>query len=204
MPPAQQQTALPFGSPVATEPAAAAAPAEDRATKAARGSLTHGRQDEISRMEKGLTNLVHNWDNRAIVTASTIAKMKYSQRDLITENMKPITDVLKKTQHLATVKGQFRGYFESAASEPVRCYEKHGEAIATLMKQSVGDMTPKELKVKINESSLGKLNKYLGMLRTFVAEEMDEKIRCDGTACGLFSFRAVQHACVCESTVLLL
>ena len=123
-------------------------------------------------------NFVHSWDNRAIVSASTIAKMKYSQRDLITECMKPIYDELKKAKHLSTVKGQFRTYFESAAAEPVRCYEKNSEAILTLLKYNVGDLTAKELKTKVNDSQIGKLNKYLGMLRTFVAEEMDAKIRC--------------------------
>ena len=122
-------------------------------------------------------NLVHNWENRSVVSASTIARMKHSQRDLITECMKPIYDVLKKSQHLATVKGQFRGYFEKAAAEPVRCWEEHGTAIETLMQQTVGDMTAKDLKAKVNDSTLGKLNKYLNMLRTFVQEEMDAKIR---------------------------
>jgi hypothetical protein len=90
--------------------------------KAARGELTNGRQVEILRSENGLLNLVHNWDNRSIVSAATISKMKHSQRDLITENMKPIHDVLSKAKHLSTVKGQMRGYFESAASEPVRSH----------------------------------------------------------------------------------
>ena len=123
-------------------------------------------------------NLVHNWDNRAIVTTASIAKMKYSQRDLITENMKPIYDALKKGKHLQTVKGQFVRYFELAAAQPVRCYELHGQAIETLLAQVVGDMKPKELKEKIDSSTLGTLNKYLAMLRTFITEEMDEKLSC--------------------------
>ena len=64
-----------------------------------------------------------------------------------------------------------------ASSQPVRCYEMHGQSIESLLKSVVGDMTPKELKEKQNDSSLGKLNKYLGMLRTFITEEMDAKIR---------------------------
>ena len=122
-------------------------------------------------------NLVHSWDNRSVVTASSIAKMKHSQRDLITENMKPIHDALAKKKHRCTVKGQFTSYFESAASNPVYCYEKNGKSIETLLGQVVGDMMPKDLKTTVNDSTLGKLNKYLGMLRTFVTEEMDSKIR---------------------------
>ena len=142
------------------------------------GALTHGRQAETNRAENGLMNFVHNWDNRAIVSTASIAKMKYSQRDLITENMKPIYDALKKEQHLKTVKGQFVRYYEMAAAQPVRCYELHGKAIETLLAQVVGDMKPKELKERIDSSTLGTLNKFLNMLRTFVAEEMDEKLSC--------------------------
>ena len=104
--------------------------------------------------------------------------MKHSQRDLITENMKPIFNALHAENHMTTVKGQFRGYFEMAAAEPVRCYETNGEKIEKLLHDTIGEMKPKEFKTKINDSTLGKLNKYLGMLRTFVMDEMDEKIMC--------------------------
>ena len=100
----QNQQTISFGShKAAPAPAPAPAPEEDRASKARRGSLTHGRQAEIAREENGILNYVHNWDNRAVVSASTISKMKYSQRDMITENMKPILDELKKKHHLSTV-----------------------------------------------------------------------------------------------------
>ena len=89
---------LPFGSPpAAPPPAAAATKKEERYTKAAKGQLTHGRQKEIDRHEGGLMNFVHNWENKSIIAPATIAKMIYSQRDLITENMKPIHDALKRS-----------------------------------------------------------------------------------------------------------
>ena len=171
------QGRLPFGSPPPAAPVAPPAPKEDAATLKARGSLSHGRQSEINREESGLMNLIHNWENRAVVPASTIAKMKYSQRDLITENMKPIYDELKKKQHLNTVKGRFSHLFETAVTEPVRCYEKNGKELETLIVETCGDMAASELKKKVNDSKLGKLNKMLGWLRTFVEEEMDEKLR---------------------------
>ena len=100
--------------------------------------------------------------------------MKYSQRDMITENMRPIVHVLsEKNKHdLKTVTTQFRGYFESSM-EPVRCMEMHGAHLQTLLNRVVGDMTPKELKSKVNDSTVGKLNKYIEMLRTFMTEEMN-------------------------------
>ena len=172
---AHRQTTLPGAAPVTTAAEAADTKAA-RDAKAARGELTHGRQKEIRREANGIMNLVHNWDNRSIVSATTIATMKYSQRDMITETMKPILHALKTPQHLNTVKGQLRSYFESAAAEPVCCFEKNGQAIEALLEQSVGGMVPKEFKQTINGSTLGKLNKYVGMLRTFVSEEMDEKL----------------------------
>jgi len=95
---------------------------------------------------------------------------------MITANMKPITDVLSKEKHLSTVKGQFRGYFETASSHPVECFEKKGTEIEKLLKDTIGDMNPKDFKQTINDSALGRLNTYLGMLRTFVSEEMDERV----------------------------
>ena len=163
---------------------------------AAKGELTHGRQKDIGRLEGGLMHFVRNWEDRRIISASTIAQMTYSQRDLITECMKPILDVLNKEQHLKTVKGQFRGYFEMAVSEPVRCWEKNGVAIETLMNTVVGDMKPKDLKTTINSTTIGKLNKYLGMLRTFVKEEMDENIRCANSACAVLVRKGIAVTCV--------
>ena len=46
------------------------------------------------------------------------------------------------------------------------------------MTHTLGGMLPKELKTTINDSTLGKLNRYLAILRTFFAEETDAKIRC--------------------------
>ena len=42
-------------------------------------------------------NLVHAWDNRAILKQTTINTMKRSQRDMITEQMIPILDAIKKS-----------------------------------------------------------------------------------------------------------
>ena len=74
---------------------------------AARGELTHGRQPEIERSMGAIMNYVHSWENRSVVSASTIAKMKYSQRDMITETMRPIVHVLSEKHDLKTVKSQF-------------------------------------------------------------------------------------------------
>ena len=180
-PPGMSQSHLAFGSPApvpaptpapAPEPAGGLTEKEIKAAKAAKGQLTHGRQQEIERGEGAIMKYVHNWENRGVVSATTIAKMKYTQRDMITENMRPIVHVLSEKHDLKTVKTQFRGYFESCM-EPVRCMELHGKNLESLLARVVGDMTPKELKSKVNDSTLGKLNKYLGMLRTFMTEEMD-------------------------------
>ena len=146
----------------------------------ARGGLSHGRQKEIIRAELGIMNLVHNWTNRSIVKQAIVNSMKRSQRDMITEQMIPIIDAIKKKQHLHTVKGQLKSLFEtpSAVAEPVRCLEVNGQQIEALMTLSIGDMNAVQLKTATNESTLGKLNKFLGMLRTFMTEEMDEKLRC--------------------------
>ena len=181
LPASMSQGRLSFGSPApapAPTPAPAPEPAGDltekeiKAAMAAEGKFTHGRQKEIERKEGAIMNYVHNWENRTVVSASTIAKMKYSQRDMITENMRPIVRALNEKHDLKTVKTQFRGYFESCM-EPVRCMEINGKNIESLLARVVGDMTPKELKSKVNDSTLGKLNKYLHMLRTFMTEEMD-------------------------------
>eukprot|EP00966_Prymnesium_polylepis_P051694 1196896-Prymnesium_polylepis.1 len=95
------------------------------------------------RVELGIMNLVHNWTNRGIIKQSTINSMKRSQRDMITEQMIPILDAIKKKQHLNTVKGQLKSLFEtpSAVAEPVRCLEVNGQQIEALMTLSIGDMT---------------------------------------------------------------
>ena len=115
------QGRLPFGAPPAPAPADAPAPApappsekETKAAKLAKGELSHGRQKEIERDEGKIMHYVHNWETRQIVSASAIAKMKYSQRDMITENMRPILHVLKDEHYLKQTKGQFRNLFGSS------------------------------------------------------------------------------------------
>ena len=54
----EKQQHLPFGTPPIA-PVAARAPVEDAAALKARGSLTHGRQEEMARQESGLMNFVH-------------------------------------------------------------------------------------------------------------------------------------------------
>ena len=194
------QGTLHFGEGAASPSAAAPAQAEDKASKLARGTLTHGRQADIERSESGLMNLVHNWDNRAIVSQANINKMKHSQKDLITEHMRPIVLELGKAKHLSTVKGQFRNYFDTAAHEPVRCFELHGVHIESLLQQTVGDILPVQLKTAVNDSTLGRLNKYLLWLRAFASEEMDAKIRHDLKHTPLHYARA--RKCYAHATVL--
>ena len=77
---------------------------------------------------------------------------------------------------MKTVKAQFSGYFEFS-QEAVRCWEKEGDHIEYLMNSVTGNMLPSNFKTEINDSYIGKLNKYLAVLRTYVEEEMEEKIR---------------------------
>ena len=73
--PSMSQGRLSFGSPApapASTPAPAPEPAggltekEIKAAKAAKGELTHGRQQEIERGEGAIMNYVHNWENRGV------------------------------------------------------------------------------------------------------------------------------------------
>ena len=121
-------------------------------------------------------HLAHNWETRSIVAYTTVNKMNHPQKQMISKEMRPILLELEKKQHLATVKGQFRGYFESS-HEPVRCWEEHGAHIEKLMDTILGGMKASELKKTINDSTMGKFNKYLAVLRTYVEEEMDPKHR---------------------------
>ena len=141
------------------------------------GILKKGRQAEIPRKEGEIMHLVHNWDNRSIVPAKTINSMKQSQSHMISKEMRPIMEVLKKEQHFKTVKGQFKHYFETAIAEPVRCWEEHGTQLESLMARVSGGMSPKEFKKTINDSTIGTLNKYLMILRTYLEEETDPKLR---------------------------
>ena len=93
---------------------------------------------------------------------------------MISKEIKPICDELKKVQHLKTVQGQYKSYMESS-HEPVRCWENHGKSIETLMDTVVGGMAASQLKKAINDSTIGKLNKYLEILRTYIEEELDPK-----------------------------
>ena len=120
--------------------------------------------------------LAQNWESRSVVTGSTISKMSYSMKNMITRDMRPILHVLNDKQHMKTVKAQFRGYFEFS-QEAVRCWEKEGDHIEYLMNAVTGNMLPSKFKTEINDSYIGKLNKYLAVLRTYVEEEMDENIR---------------------------
>ena len=61
--------------------------------------------------------------------------------------------------------------------EPVRCWEVHGQNIEATMATVLGGMAASELKKTINDSTLGKLNKYLAVLRTYIEEELDSKHR---------------------------
>ena len=121
-------------------------------------------------------HLAQNWETRAIVPYTTINKMNHPLKLMITNEIRPIMAELDKKQHLKTVKGQFRGYFESSM-EPVRCWELHGKNIESLMDTVLGGMNRSWTKSTINDSTLGKLNKYLAVLRTYIEEELDSKHR---------------------------
>ena len=121
-------------------------------------------------------HLAQNWETRAIVPYTTINKMNHPLKLMITNEIRPIIAELDKKQHLKTVKGQFRGYFESSM-EPVRCWELHGNHIEAVMDTVLGGMTSSGLKKTINDSTIGKLNKYLAVLRTYIEEELDSKHR---------------------------
>ena len=172
-----QQQQLPFGVPA---PAAAVAAAVPPAPAEKHGTLAV-RHTEIPRDATGIMNLAHNWENRAVVPAAKISKLNKPLLHMITKEIRPILAEVAKMQHLKTVKGQFKGYFESS-QESVRCWKKHGTHIETLMHSVVGGMMASELKKTINESVIGKLNKYLEILRTYIEEELDPKHRsapCD-------------------------
>ena len=71
--------------------------------------------------------------------------------------------------------------------EPVRCWEEHSKHIETLMGTVLGDMKGGELKTAINDSTIGKLNKYLAVLRTYIEEELDSKHRSAIPYCAALS-----------------
>ena len=154
--------------------AAAAAKHEKHGTLASRSS-------EIPRDATRICNLAINWETRAIVPYQTINKMNHPLKLMITNEMRPIMAELEKKMHLKTVKGQFKGYFESSM-EPVRCWEEHSKHIET--RTVLGDMKGGELKTAINDSTIGKLNKYLAVLRTYIEEELDPKHRSALPAAG--------------------
>ena len=112
--------------------------------------------------------------------------MNHPLKLMITNEIRPIIAELDKKQHLKTVKGQFRGYFESSM-EPVRCWELHGNHIEAVMDTVLGGMTSSGLKKTINDSTIGKLNKYLAVLRTYIEEELDSKHRSAIPYCAALS-----------------
>ena len=67
------------GAPAAAAPPAAAPPAAAAAAPPTAPPEKHGtravRHAEIPRDESGIMNLVHNWENRAVVPAGKISKM---------------------------------------------------------------------------------------------------------------------------------
>jgi len=119
-------------------------------------------------------NLAHNWENRAVVPAKRISSMNKPLLHMISKEIRPIIAELNKKMHLKTVKGQFKGYFESS-HEPVRCWEEHGTHIESLIDTVLGGMKPSEFKKTINDSTIGKLNKYLEILHTYITDEIQEK-----------------------------
>ena len=176
---AGQQAAL-FGSPAPTpEPAPVHTPAA-AATPAAANSDKHGtlaaRHADTPREELGIMHLAQNWETRSIVPYKTINTMNHPLKLMLTNEIRPIMAELEKKMHLKTVKGQFRNYFESSM-EPVRCWEVHGKNIEATMATVLGGMAASGLKKTINDSTLGKLNKYLAVLRTYIEEELDSKHR---------------------------
>ena len=175
-----QQASLPFAPAAAAKAPAAAAKAPAAAATAAQkyGTLANRRpkEQEIPRDENGIMHLALNWESRAIVSATVVSKMNHPQKNMITKEIRPIMLELEKKNHLTTVKGQFRGYLQNS-HESVRCWEEHGNHIETLMDTVLGGMKESEFKKTINDSTLGKLNKYLAILRTYIEEEMDPKHR---------------------------
>ena len=178
-----------FGSPA---PAAAPAPVPAPAAAATPAAAVekHGtlgtRHADIPRDASGIMHLAQNWETRAIVPYTTINKMNHPLKLMITNEIRPIIAELDKKQHLKTVKGQFRGYFESSM-EPVRCWELHGNHIEAVMDTVLGGMTSSGLKKTINDSTIGKLNKYLAVLRTYIEEELDSKHRSAIPYCAALS-----------------
>jgi hypothetical protein len=166
-----------FGTPAAA-PRAAAAPAAGDVP--ADSAVKHGtlatRHTDIPREESGIMNLAHNWENRTIVPYQKINKMNHPLKNLIANEIRPMMAEVQKKHHLNTVKGQFRGYFESS-HEAVRCWEQNGKHIESLLGTVLGGMKAGELKKTINDSTIGKLNKYLAILRTYIEEELDPKHR---------------------------
>ena len=181
-----QQGKLPFGGAAAAAAPAAATAAATVTTAAPAAAVKYGTLEErhpkqpILRKADAIMHLARNWETRGIVPLTTINTMNHPQKNMISKEIKPILDELGKgDSHFNTTTGQFRKYFESS-HEPVRCWEKdeNGEKIEALIARTVGDMNPTELKTKINDSYIGKLNKFLAILTTYVQEEMDPKHRC--------------------------
>eukprot|EP00966_Prymnesium_polylepis_P330867 7386471-Prymnesium_polylepis.1 len=108
-----------FGAAAPAPVPAAAKPTAAKPT-AAGADVKHGtldsRNGEIPRQASGILDMVHNWENRAVVPYQKINKMNHPLKLMITNEIRPILAELEKTgHHMKTVKGQFRGYFEASA-----------------------------------------------------------------------------------------
>ena len=171
--PAQQRNTLGYGpaSAVATPPAAAAT------TK--HGSLTHGRQADIPREADGIMKYVNQWSNPAIVSTKTKNQMKFSQKNMIANEMVPILAMLKSSaKHLSTVEGQFRNLFDG--SDLAVLWEAKGQQIKTLWSSVTGGEGTRALKKLENDSIIGKINKFIGVCRTYMEEETEARHRRNG------------------------
>jgi hypothetical protein len=174
--PAAEAAAAAAPAAAAPAPAAPAAQAAPPATPAEKrpGALAV-RSKDIPREADGIMNLVHNWNNRAVLPQSKLNGLAKPLQHMVAKEMKPLLDDLKKEHDIKTVAGQFKGYF-SDEHNPVVCWETNKTHILSLLDQTVGDMKPKDLKTTINKSTLGK-NEQVAMLRNYIAIETDEKIR---------------------------
>ena len=171
--PGQQRNTLGFepASAVATPPAAAAT------TK--HGSLTHGRQADIPREADGIMKYANPWSNPAIVSTKTKNQMKFSQKNMIANEMVPILAMLKSSaKHLSTVEGQFRNLFDG--SDLAVLWEAKGQQIETLWSSVTGGEGTRALKKLENDSIIGKINKFIGVCRTYMEEETEARHRRNG------------------------
>ena len=123
----------------AAAPAAAADAAPEAAAEAAEEELPgalKSRNKEIPRDEGGIMNLVHTWDNRALLPQSKINGLCREMKHMVPNEMKMILDELKKVHDMATTAGQFISLFANAHT-PVLCWEQNGTKIEKLLDATV-------------------------------------------------------------------